>query len=40
MKTENNILTLDEFKDKYYGKRGSARREKLEKGYKNFKDKK
>lgn len=37
MKTENNILTLDEFKDKNYGKRGTIEREKLENGYQSFK---
>jgi DNA-binding XRE family transcriptional regulator len=38
MKTikKNNILTLEEFKDKHYGKRGSAAREKLEEGYEIF----
>jgi ribosome-binding protein aMBF1 (putative translation factor) len=34
---ENNILTLDQFKDKHYGKRGTAKREELESGYENFK---
>lgn len=38
MKTRNNdILSLDEFKDKNYGKRGAEDREKLEAGYENFK---
>ncbi|OFX88893.1 MAG: transcriptional regulator [Bacteroidetes bacterium GWF2_33_16] len=38
MKTKkDNVLTLDQFKDKHYGKRGSAKREKLETGYENFK---
>lgn len=38
MKTrENNILTLDQFKDKHYGKRGTAKRDELEAGYQNFK---
>ena len=36
-KKKRNILTLEQFKDKHYGKRGSVRREKLEAGYKNFK---
>ena len=38
MKTKkNNILTLEQFKDKNYGKRGIAKRERLEAGYENFK---
>lgn len=38
MKTkENNILTLDQFKDKHYGKRGTEKRDELEAGYQNFK---
>ena len=38
MKTEkNNILTLEQFKDKHYGKRGTAKRNELEAGYENFK---
>ena len=37
MKTKkSNIITLDQFKDKHYGKRGSSKREKLEAGYENF----
>jgi DNA-binding XRE family transcriptional regulator len=34
---KNNILTLEQFKDKHYGKRGAAKREELEAGYENFK---
>jgi len=34
---KNNITTLDQFKDKHFGKRGSAKREELEAGYENFK---
>ena len=34
---KNNIQTLDQFKDKYYGQRGSAKRDQLEAGYENFK---
>lgn len=30
-------MTLDEFKDKDYGKRGTQKREELEAGYENFK---
>lgn len=37
MKTKNDIVTLEEFKEKHYGKRGTAKREKLEKGYTEFK---
>jgi len=29
-------VTLNEFKDKHYGKRGTAKREKLEAGYEEF----
>ncbi len=35
--TNNNLMTLDQFKDKNYGLRGSAKRENLEAGYENFK---
>jgi ribosome-binding protein aMBF1 (putative translation factor) len=34
---KNNIITLEQFKDKHYGKRGSAKRDELEAGYDNFK---
>jgi len=34
---KNNILTLEQFKDKHYGKRGAAKRNELEAGYENFK---
>lgn len=37
MKTKNNILTLDQFKDKHYGKVGTKKRDNLEEGYENFK---
>jgi len=37
MLKKNRTLTLDQFKEKHYGKRGSAKREKLEKGYQEFK---
>jgi ribosome-binding protein aMBF1 (putative translation factor) len=30
-------MTLDQFKDKHYGKHGSEKREELEAGYENFK---
>jgi len=34
---KNNILTLEQFKNKHYGKRGTIKREKLEAGYETFK---
>lgn len=34
---KNNLMSLDQFKDKHYGKRGTAKREKLEAGFENFK---
>lgn len=38
MKVKNNKLTtLEEFKEKNYGKRGAKEREELESGYENFK---
>jgi DNA-binding XRE family transcriptional regulator len=38
MKTKNkNLITLEEFKVKNYGKRGAKEREELEAGYENFK---
>lgn len=33
---KKNTTTLSEFKDKHYGRRGTVRREKLEKGYEAF----
>ncbi|MCC6866898.1 MAG: helix-turn-helix transcriptional regulator [Ignavibacteria bacterium] len=36
-KKTNNIVTLEQFKDKNFGKRGTKKRDKLEAGYKNFK---
>ena len=36
-KRKSNILTLEQFKDKNYGKRGTAKRDTLEAGYDNFK---
>ena len=38
MKPEkDNILTLEQFKDKHYGKPGTVKRDQLEAGYENFK---
>ena len=38
MKTKNkNLINLEEFKVKNYGKRGTKEREELEAGYENFK---
>jgi ribosome-binding protein aMBF1 (putative translation factor) len=33
---KNNIITLEQFKDKHYGKRGTAKRDELEAGYEDF----
>ena len=38
MKTKNkNLMTLEDFKEKNYGKIGTEKRNELEEGYKNFK---
>jgi len=38
METRNsNIMTLEQFKDKNYGKLGTKKRDELEAGYENFK---
>lgn len=38
MKTKkDNLLTLEQFKEIHYGKRGTAKRDELEAGYENFK---
>jgi len=34
---KNNILTLEQFKDKHYGKHDSVKRDELVAGYENFK---
>ncbi len=34
---KSNIQTLEQFKDKHYGERGTTKRDELEAGYKNFK---
>lgn len=37
MKTKNkNLMNLEEFKEKNYGKRGTKERDELEAGYENF----
>ena len=36
MKTTGKVLTLDQFKDKHYGPKGSEARNVLEKGYQEF----
>ncbi|MCU4158057.1 helix-turn-helix transcriptional regulator [Carboxylicivirga sp. A043] len=36
MKTKNR-MTLDDFKDKHYGEKGTSKRDELEEGYENFK---
>lgn len=33
----NNLTTLEEFKEKNYGKRGTSKRDEIEAGYENFK---
>ena len=37
MKTKNNIKTLDQFIEEEYGKKGTPKRNKFEKGYEDFK---
>jgi len=38
MKTKNkSLITLEEFKEKNYGKRGTKKRDELEAGYESFK---
>ena len=38
METKNkNVITLNDFKDKHYGKVGTTKRDELEDGYENFK---
>jgi len=38
MKTkDNNLISLDEFVEKHYGKIGTPKRDELEAGYENFK---
>jgi len=34
---KNSKMTLDEFKDKHYGAKGTEKRDELDSGYKNFK---
>ncbi|MEO1096760.1 MAG: helix-turn-helix transcriptional regulator [Bacteroidota bacterium] len=36
-KKKNSIMTLDQFKDKHFGKVGTPERNELEEGYENFK---
>lgn len=36
MKTKSNLKTLDQFVDEEYGKKGTKKREKFEKGYEAF----
>lgn len=33
---ESNTITLEQFKDKHYGKLGTSKRDELEAGYENF----
>jgi len=37
MKKKDNLKNLDQFIDEQYGKKGSAKRDKLDKGYREFK---
>jgi HTH-type transcriptional regulator/antitoxin HipB len=37
MKKKRNLKSLDQFVDEHYGKKGTSKREKLEKGYEEFK---
>lgn len=37
MKVKNKTMTLEQFKEKHYGKRGTVKRDKLESGYQEFK---
>lgn len=37
MKTRNNTFTLEQFKEKNYGVKGTSKRDKLEAGYHDFK---
>ena len=34
---ESNMTTIDQFKDKHYGKPGTKKRDELDAGYENFK---
>lgn len=37
MSKKSNILTLDQFKDKHFGKVGTPKRKELDEGYEDFK---
>ena len=37
MRLKNNLKTLDQFIDEQYGKKGTSKRNKFEKGYESFK---
>jgi len=37
MKKKNEMMDLEQFKEKHYGKRGTEKREVLEKGFESFK---
>lgn len=36
MKKKNNLKSLDQFVEEQYGKKGTAKRDKFEKGFKSF----
>ncbi len=37
MSQKNNLKSLDQFVDEQYGKKGTSKRDKFEKGYEEFK---
>ena len=37
MQTKNKTMTLEQFKEKHYGEKGTVKRDKLEDGYTQFK---
>ena len=37
MKVKSKVMTLEQFKEQHYGKRGTVKRDKLESGYEEFK---
>ena len=37
MSKKNNVKTLEQFVDEQYGKKGTSKRDKFEKGYETFK---
>ena len=37
MKVKSKVMSLEQFKERHYGKRGTVKRDKLESGYEEFK---